>query len=71
MTKLNSKPCVGILCTTIGGTYRIEAHTMKNGTDYDDGDTRTIRYISGDLKGRVIEQVFAGPSSVGGWVDID
>ena len=55
---------------TFSGSYVIVEHTMRNGKDYDDGDTRTIKYVSGELKGRVIDQVFEGPSSCGGWYDI-
>jgi hypothetical protein len=39
--------------------------------DFQDGDTRTIKYLSGTLEGRVIPQIFLGPSSTGGWYDID
>lgn len=54
----------------LSGTYRIERDTKPDGRDYQAGDERTIHYISGDLKGRYVEQVFEGPSNTGGWVDL-
>jgi hypothetical protein len=57
---------------TFAGSYVIVTHTMRNGKDYDDGDTRTIKYVSGEFKGRVIEQLFEGDGAGwGGWVDVD
>ena len=55
---------------TISGTYRIVRDTKPIGRDYRNGDERTIKYISGQLRGQVIEQVFLGPTKTGGWFDL-
>ncbi len=56
---------------SVFGQYLVLRHTMRNGVDYDDGDTRTIRYVDGTLRGRTIDQEFQGDSDCGGWYDLD
>lgn len=55
---------------SISGTYRIVRDTKPAGRDYQHGDERAIEHIDGQLAGETIEQVFVGPSSTGGWIDV-
>lgn len=68
MTQLGN--LVGKTFTSISDTYRIVRDTKPAGRDYQHGDEHTIEYIDGHLAGETIEQVFAGPSSTGGWIDV-
>lgn len=38
---------------------------------FNEGDTRTIRYCTGELKGRKVDQIFHGDNATGGWYDED
>lgn len=67
MTQLGN--LVGKTFASISGTYRIVRDTKPAERDYQHGDERAIEYIDGHLAGETIEQVFAGPSSTGGWID--
>lgn len=61
---------MGRTFAAMGGKYRILRDTKPPGRDYQDGDERSIQYISGKLHGRVIEQVFRGSTKAGGWFDL-
>jgi hypothetical protein len=48
--------------------YTVLEFMMANGVDFNDGDTRAIRYAGDDF---VIRQTFMGDSATGGWYDDD
>lgn len=68
MTQLGN--LTGKTFASISGTYRILRDTKPAERDYQNGDERTIEYVDGQLAGETIEQVFAGSSSTGGWIDV-
>lgn len=68
MTQLGN--LTGKTFASISGTYRIVRDTKPAERDYQNGDERAIEYVDGRLAGETIEQVFEGPSSTGGWIDV-